>query len=277
MPTHPQPELAPLADLLTNSIYVPSTEFDGSVVKAYADEYRNFVYCDIGPDDLTVPALQQFRGYEVMIHRRVDRDELVPADWRPSLPDQLRGYCSPYSNWLDSPEPFAYAAVYQRQADYSDMHGPMHFNLLFVYGDGAITYQALYESNCLAPKVVILIQPEVTFGPNWVHFLDERKALGHVVMQNPHGKPEFVSCTERGMLRWRSYLNVEKERYCRYARQGIRVFHEYRPGIITPEEIEKSQRRSMQAHAQIQRINDQRLAETIANERKQTRKKNRYQ
>lgn len=277
MPIPNPHQLPSVTDLLTNSIYVPSTGFDGSVVKAYADDYRNFVYCDCGPDDLTAPTLQRFRGYDVLIHRLVNRDELVSADWQPDIPDQLLDYCSPYSNWLDSAEPFAYVAVYQRQPDYSDMHGPMYFNLLFVYGDGVVTYQALYQSNRLAPKVVVLIQPEVTFGPNWVHFLDERKALGYAVMQNPHGKPDFVSCTERGMLRWKSYPKVEGERYCRYARQGIRVFYEFHPGIITPEDIEKGQRRSMQAYAQIQRINTEQLAETIANERKRTRKKNRYQ
>jgi hypothetical protein len=157
------------------------------------------------------------------------------------------------------------------------MHGPVRFNLLFVYGDGAITYQALYESNCLAPKAIVLILPEVTFGPNWVHFLDEGKALGYAVMQNPYSKPDFVSCTERGMLRWKSYPKMEHERYCRYARQGIRTFYEYRPGIVLPEEIEKGRRRSLQAHAQIERIHAQGLAERIADERKQTKKKNRYQ
>jgi len=270
-------KIVSLTDLLTDSIYVPSTGFDGSVVKAYAGEYRNFVYCDIGPDDLTAPALQQFRGYEVLIHRPVHRDELVPTDWQPNIPDHLLGYCSPYSNWLNSAEPFAYLAVYQRQADYSDMHGPVQFNLLFVYGDGVVTYQALYQSNRLAPKAVVLIQPEVAFGPNWVHFLDEQKALGYVVTQNPHGKPEFMSCTERGMLRWKSYPKMERERYCRFARQGIRVFYEYRPGIITPEEIEESRRRAMQNHVIRQRIIARRLAACKENERKPTRKKNRYQ
>jgi hypothetical protein len=221
--------------------------------------------------------LQHFRGYDVLTHRLINRDELVSPNWQPDILDHLPGYCSPYSNWLDSAEPFAYLAVYQRQPDYSDMHGPVRFNLLFVYGDGVVTYQALYQSNRLAPKAIVLILPEVTFGPNWLHFLDEGKALGYAVMQNPYSKPDFVSCTERGMLRWKSYPKMEHERYCRYARQGIRTFYEYRPGIVLPEEIEKGRRRSLQAHAQIERIHAQGLAERIADERKQTKKKNRYQ
>ena len=216
----------PLAQLLENSLYYPSSHFDGAVVKAYAKDFSSFIYCDYGvTEEELLEQLQTFRGYDVLAHRAVKKEELVPNGWEPQLPRHLLADYGKYPDYIKVS--FAHWAVYERKPEYKDMHGPVRFNLLYIGGEGVATYQALYWSNRTTAKAVAIVRPGMGFGHNWTSFLDGNKALGYVVTKNPHGQPDFITTESRGLLRWESYPLTTHERYCRYSREGIANFQEF--------------------------------------------------
>lgn len=220
----------PITDLLKNSIYYPSSHFDGAVVKAYAHDYQSFVYCDYGVTETElVTELQTFRGYDVVAHRSVQKEELIPNNWEPDLPSHLLMNYGKYPNYIKPP--FAHWALYERKAEYSEMHGPMRFSLLFVGGEGVATYQALYWSNQTTAKAVAIIRPGTGFGFNWTNFLDGEKALGYVITQNPYGQPDFIITDSRHLLHWKKYSRLTGERSCRFSREHSGYFYEYGNGL----------------------------------------------
>jgi hypothetical protein len=90
-------------------------------------------------------------------------------------------------------------------------HGPERFSLLYVAGDGAATFQALYHGNRAAPAVVAVIRPGTGFGGNWTDFREPGRIFARSVLENPAGVPRFLLCEgweERGSPRrsyWPSY------------------------------------------------------------------------
>lgn len=220
----------PITELLEKSIYYPSSHFDGSVVKAYAYDHPSFVYCDYGVTEADfVAEIQTFWGYDVLAHRPVQEDELVPNGWQPQMPQHLLASYGKYPDYVKPP--FAHWAVYERKPDYSDMHGPVRFSLLFVGGEGVATYQALYWSNRTTARAVAIVRPGTGFGCNWTNFLDGTKALGYVVTHNPHGQPDFIISHSRQLLNWRSYPRQTNQRSCRFSRDRSGYFYEYAPTV----------------------------------------------
>lgn len=216
----------PLMQLLNGSLYYPSSHFDGAVVKAYAHDFASFVYCDYGVTEAELLVqLQTFRGYDVLFHRPVRQEELVPNGWTFDLPRHLLANYGKYPDHIKPP--FAHWAVYERKPEYTDMHGPMRFSLLYIGGEGVATYQALYWSNQTTDRAVALVKPGTGFGLNWTNFMNGNKALGYVVTQNPHGHPDFIASDAAGLIRWRNYPRVIKSRSCRYTREHVGHFYEY--------------------------------------------------
>jgi|GEM_PF-1656910 len=216
----------PLAQLLENSLYYPSSHFDGAVVKAYAYDFASFVYCDYGATDADgLAQLQTFRGYDVLADRPVRVAELIPNGWSFEM---TRHLLAGYGNYPDFGKlSFAHWAVYERKPEYTDMHGPTRFSLLYIGGEGVATYQALYWSNRTTAKAVAIVQPGTGFGCNWTDFMDGHKALGYVVSQNPCGQPDFIANDAAGLLRWESHPHATHKISCRYSREHIRSFYEY--------------------------------------------------
>lgn len=216
----------PITELLENSIYYPSSYFDGSVVKAYAHDYQSFVYCDYGvTEEDFLAKLETFRGYNVLAHRPVQKEELIPDGWELQIPRQLLANYGKYPDYIK--KPFAHWALYERKPEYSDTHGPVRFSLLYIGGEGVATYQALYWSNQITALAVAIIRPGTGFGLNWTNFLDGEKALGYVVTQNPYGQPNFLIADSRQLLHWNTYPQPTNERSCRYSRERFCFFYEY--------------------------------------------------
>ena len=216
----------PIAELLKNSVYYPSSQFDGSVVKAYAHDYQSFVYCDYGVTEAElITQLQTFRGYHVLAHRPVQQEELIPNGWQPQVPRHLLSDYSKYPDYVKPP--FAHWAIYERKPEYSETHGPVRFSLLYIGGEGVATYQALYWSNRTTAKAIAIVRPGTGFGFNWTNFLDGEKALGYVVIQNPHGQPDFILTDSRHLLNWGRYPSQTNERFCRFSREHLASFYEY--------------------------------------------------
>ena len=188
-----QAEVLPLQGILRDSLYYPSSGFDGDPVRHLAGNVLSFVYVDYGRDRQEFEhALESsgFRGYEILGIRHVGERELAPRGWNPAplLPED--GNPSRYRDWIKPP--FADWVVLQRARTLPDSHGPQRFSLLHLCADGVAAFQALYVANGIAPAMLAIIQPGHGFGGNWTIYENARLILGRSVLQNPAGTPDVL-------------------------------------------------------------------------------------
>jgi hypothetical protein len=204
----------PISDILEGSLYYPASGFDGSVIKECNTRsrglgVRSFVYCDYAVgEDAFLSRNDDFLGYHVLEGRPVGKEEMAPAGWRPVVPPGV----SPerYTRYRHVWKPFAHWMVYERDADRGDEHGPARFSLLYVGGEGAATYQALYWSNRKSPTAIAIIRPGTGWGLNWTDFRHPDRPFAWVVMNNPVGVPEWVFFGEIA-FEWSGYVKQELE------------------------------------------------------------------
>jgi hypothetical protein len=195
-------EHLPIRDVLSDSLYYPSSGRDGDPVRYLAGLVHSFVYVDYGlAHDEVLASLHDdrhgFRGYALLDCRDVLERELTPKGWRPVPAESRRdGVPSHYRDYIK--KPFGIWSVHQRRPEYGEEHGPDRFSLLYIGADGAAAFQALYHGNRCAPAVLAIIQPGTGFGCNWTDFCDSDQILGRSVLQNAHGKPEYLLYGGRG-------------------------------------------------------------------------------
>jgi hypothetical protein len=159
----------PIRPLLEGSVYYPACGVDGDPVKHLGGNSLSFVYVDYGVGRRALrEELETFRGYRVFASRPVREQELVPKGWSPRFPEGYVPQRTPPNDWVK--QPFAEWIVYERLDSFPDMHGPTRFSLLYIGGDGAASYQALYHGNNATPAVVAVIRPGTGFGGNWTDF-----------------------------------------------------------------------------------------------------------
>ena len=163
----------PVRELLRDSLYYPCSEFDGDPVKHLAGNILSFVYVDYGPSrDRFLAELQNpgFRGYSLLSHpRSVEPQELTPGG----------------PHWQESF--FCIWSVFQREVGYNADYGPSRFSLLYICGEAAETFQALYITNFVPPRAVAVIQPG-----NRTRFENPEGEFANSVSQNPAGQPEIL-------------------------------------------------------------------------------------
>jgi hypothetical protein len=183
--------LFPLHDILSGSLYYPSSSFDGDPIAYLGGNHHSFVYVDYGEErNGLLAALEDpgFLGYRVLCNRPVLEAELTPNGWSPVIPDgRLR---RPPPGWVR--HPFCEWVILQRNADFPNDHGPERFSLLFLCAEGVATFQALYVGNRVAPGTVAIIQPGTGFGGNWTDFADPEGPLAEAVLGNQAGRPDFI-------------------------------------------------------------------------------------
>jgi hypothetical protein len=192
----------PLHDLLSGSLFYPSSSLDGDPIAYLGGNNHSFVYVDYGEErDGLLKALQEpgFLGYQVLCHRPVLEAELTPKGWSPVIPNgRLR---RPFPGWVRPP--FCEWVILERNADFLDDHGPERFSLLFLCADGVATFQALYVGNGVAPGTVAIIQPgHGLFGGNWTNFTDPDGPFAQAVLGNPTGRPDFLLYGGAGGPNW---------------------------------------------------------------------------
>jgi hypothetical protein len=138
--------------------------------------------------------------------------DLTPEGWRFQIPTVLDTdtYRRLVGDALsDGTGPFAIWSVFERSQEFNEVHGPQRFSLLYVRGEGCATYQALYNSNHVLPKVMALVRPGTGFGGNFGNF---EQALLEVMESHPLGLP-------MQLLAWHSkqsstpFANCIQERY----------------------------------------------------------------
>jgi len=183
----------PLKEILTDSLYYPSSAFDGNPVRFLAGNFYSYIYVDYG---LTEEQLNTeinnrgFIGYEITARRELTEKDLAPSGWKPVPPLPEDG--DPRSREWFVQKPFAQWIVFQRKQDFTDDHGPERFSLVYLCADGTAAFQALYISNNIAPKAVAIIQSGIAFGGNYTDFRIQNLLLGRTVLQNPAGMPEYL-------------------------------------------------------------------------------------
>ena len=198
----------PIANILQGSVFYPASGLDGRAVKYLAGFSHSFVYADCNvPLEVLTRNLDTFKGYRVYLSRSVRQEELCFDPFRailPTLSDGDPDYLHVEITFL----PYALWAVYERLPDFGEAHGPERFSLLFVGGEGAATFQALYHSNQCAPSVIVLIKCDAFTG-NWTQFFDPKKIFARSVLQNPEGLPDYLFfCDHSRTPAWPGYSRL---------------------------------------------------------------------
>lgn len=191
-PNQVQAERIPIRDVLHDSLFYPSARFDGDPVKYLAGNVFSFVYVDYGVDRVSFSSelrAHGFSGYHVIASRDIAERELTPDGWTPQIPRPEDG--DPRRAMINR-QPFAVWSVLQRDPHKQESHGPLRFSLLYICGDGAATFQALYATHRASPKVIAIIQPGHAFGGNWTDFTNPSTILGRSVLTNPAGIPDYM-------------------------------------------------------------------------------------
>lgn len=183
----------PLHDVLRDSLYYPSSGFDGDPVKHLAGNILSFIYVDYGygqDDFLSALAAPGFSSYNVVATRSVTQRELAPNGWNPTPLNPLEA--DPYRYGSEIKEPFCSWSILELRKDFPTSRRPSRFSLLYLCADGVAAYQALYVANASTPKAVAVIQPGHGFGNNWTDFTDPNSILHKTVLGNPSGVPEVL-------------------------------------------------------------------------------------
>jgi hypothetical protein len=212
----------PLEEILSDSLYYPSSGLDGDPVKYLSGNIHSFIYVDygIGSDKLEAELNNPgFNGYQKILSRSITEKELTPKGWQPSPPSRHDGNPDRYRNYMK--KPFATWSVFQRDDGLGSKHGAERFSLLYLCADGVAAFQALYLSNQCFPLGIAIIQPGTGFGINWTDFTDPTKSLATTLFNNPAGQPKILlygGIGEHDFYRepcWPQYSNhacfVEKE------------------------------------------------------------------
>lgn len=185
----------PLRKILHDSLYYPSSGFDGDPVKYLAGNILSFIYVDYGySHDEFISASNNpgFRGYDLVASRSVTELELTPQGWHSVLPTRSDDDPSLVlsRDWIK--KPFCSWSVFQRCEAVPVSHGPSRFSLLYLCAEGVATFQTLYIANSAAPKAIAVIQPGHGFGGNWTDYTNPEHIFARSVLGNPHGQPEIL-------------------------------------------------------------------------------------
>lgn len=201
----------PLQEVLKDSLFYPSSGFDGGVVKdcntaGIGSNIVSFIYCDyaIGYDAF-IANQNNFLGYHPIASRNIQPKGLIPNGWNPKLPPQFD--LDDYSRYRSSWNPFVTWTVYELDENRTLEHGRKRFSLLYIGGEGVATYQAIYWSNKTKPKALAIIRPGTGFGLNWTDFRDKNGPLAWVVKNKKIGMPELIYTDDKD-FDWDHYTQL---------------------------------------------------------------------
>ena len=181
----------PLRDVLSESLYYPASGTDGKPVKYMGGHAHSFIYTDYTIDEdafkKELSGNKGFKGYHVVMQRKIERDELYPKGHK-SL--RLRDGESNPKHHQDKIKPFfAYWAILERDDCLGDNHGPHRFSMLFLCDESVFAFYNLYRCNHCFPECVTIIQPS---GVNWTDFRNPEGPLARQVLTNPAGQPHYL-------------------------------------------------------------------------------------
>lgn len=148
--TEEKGETLDIKEFLTDSLYYPCSGFDITPIEVFRKDVNKFVYADdLHTEEEFLDTIKKGIGrtYTVLSTKKVNIDNSF------------------------------YDFSYIIEVEGVDMH---KFTILYVCGDGALTYGNLYLNNKIIPKVLTLIKNccSCECGDN---MLDENGQLGHLV------------------------------------------------------------------------------------------------
>ena len=233
----------PMDDLLRDSLYYPASRTDGRPVKLCNTVWRrlgidSFVYCDF---DLSIGEFladtHTMHGYHVLAHRRLAPAEYIPEGWTLEMVPEGDGRRRYWDSFLGhgGPAHGACWVVMERDADMSPVHGPERLSILYVCGEGLATFQQLYCSRGIAPKMLCFIQCW-GFAGNWTDFSACGAPFHRTLLKYRECTPEWLCfgdcCGIHGAVRLRrlGYAGVRCLGY--RTRRGLeRMAGESLPGL----------------------------------------------
>jgi len=183
----------PLINILKDSLYYPSSGFDGDPVKYLSGNFYSFIYVDYGNTNEELDDLLKspgFKGYHIILSRNIQDNELVPNGWPKSATTIIDTLSSDSNGFMQ--KPFAKWIVWQRNDGLDNSHGSERFSLLYVCADAIAAFHALYLSNNRYPLGIPIIQPGHNFGGNWTNFEDPDEVFATTVFNNTAGKPKIL-------------------------------------------------------------------------------------
>ena len=207
----------PLDDLLRDSVYYPASRTDGRPIKLCNTAWRSlgvnsFVYCDFDVSEREFLAdTRTMLGYHVIAHRHLEPSEYIPKGWTlemaPERGDGRRG--GYWDSFLGhgGPRHCASWVVFERNANRGEEHGPERLSVLFVCGEGLATFQQLYCSRGIAPKMLCFIQCW-GFAGNWTNFSACGAPFHRTLLKYKESTPEWLCfgdcCGIHGVIRLRN-------------------------------------------------------------------------
>jgi len=201
----------PLREILENSLFYPSSGFDGDPVRHFRKLFQSYVYVDYGKSEtaLNTELERGFNGYRLLAERNVSKHDLSPKPWRPLFisREEAKRAASVSREWAKAGRnAFAKWMVFEREQDKSAEHGPPRLSLLFLNADGVAAFQALYLAQEISPKGIAVIQPGHGFGGNWADFTDPSGILRRSVLANKGGLPRYLVYGGYDSPSWRDHV-----------------------------------------------------------------------
>lgn len=197
---------APIEELLKDSVYYPACGTDGRPIKYCNTIWRHldvnsFVYCDFDiSEEKFLKDMHNLHGYHVLAHRNISKEEYIPQDWSLELPGtDAHKYTYTFLGLTTDFLPFAHWVVYERNENKGALHGPERLSLLYIGGEGLATFQQLYVSRHIAPKMLCFIQCW-GFAGNWTDFTNPQYSFAETIRRHCECTPEWICLGDCGNI-----------------------------------------------------------------------------
>lgn len=220
----------PIEEILENSAFYPGCAFDGDLVRCCNIKMpelniNSFIYVDYGVDKKTFEENKNsFNGYHIVGSRYINHYELTPNGLILTPSPNIDEEEYKRKIHINLKEVFINWTVYERNDDKEENFGVKRFCILYLRGEGVATFQALYWSNKKFPKVFALINAKPGYGGNFEDPRNRDSELANIIMNNPHGQPEYVFYTwdtsSLAGFNWEEYNNIRR----------INQYYSYEPG-----------------------------------------------
>lgn len=186
-----------LIDILADSVFYPASGTDGLAVKCLGQESNSFIHVDysITKQEFINELKNGFQnaGYKLVGWKEIMQHELNPTGYMPSISPTEEETKRLKKDFIaeraagKAIQPFAIWAVFELSlSNFEENESPKvaKFSLLHIGGEGAATFDILYNQNKINPIAVALINPSEGFGDNWTSFTDPNARLFQAICSN---------------------------------------------------------------------------------------------
>lgn len=187
-----------IIDILEGSVFYPGSGVDGKDIKFLTDKYCSFIHVDYSASRYEVETAMRndFErvGYDLIGLKRVRIKELTPMGFIPRA-TELNEHEQARINDFDfirdrfygeNFTPFALWAVYElNPLKTGKTKGKIsRFSLLHIGEEACATFEAIYVSNKINPKCVVILNPSEGYGDNWTLFTNPEFRLYQSILHN---------------------------------------------------------------------------------------------